>query len=84
MQGARTMVIDGKLPAEEWPFAVKAFIHIYNRSHNSALGKGETPYSIISKQGQLGLPTEEHKPSITHLRRYGCAAFVNISKERRV
>lgn len=78
---ARTMVSDGKLPADLWPEAVKTAVYLLNRSTTSAHGHQITP---IQKFDQL-LGKEDPEPrDLSNLRGYGCDTYVHEPDQRRV
>ena len=57
-------LIQSNLPSCLWPFALKHAIHVRNRVPHSATGK--THYLVMTG----------HKPSLKHIRVFGCAAYV--------
>lgn len=73
MNMVRCMLFGMKVPLIFWPEAVQYAVHILNRSPTSILGD-VTPAEKWS----------EHKPSLEHLRVFGCVAFALIPYERRV
>ena len=64
VEAALSMLIQANLPSCLWPFALKHAIHLRNRVPHSATGK--TPYLVMTG----------HKPSLRHIRVFGCAAYV--------
>ena len=64
VEAALSMLIQANLPSCLWPFALKHGIHVRNRVPHSATGK--TPYLVMTG----------HKPSLKHIRVFGCAAYV--------
>lgn len=69
----RCMMMGMNVPQRFWPEAVQYSVYILNRSPTSILGN-------IT-------PTEKwnnHKPSVDHLRVFGCVAFALIPYEKRI
>lgn len=66
------MLIDSKLPESFWGRACEVFVHIHNRTPTSAT-PGSVPYSLW--HGKL--------PDVSHLRVFGCLAYVFIRKRDR-
>lgn len=73
MNMVRCMLFGMKVPLRFWPEAVQYAVHILNRSPTTILGD-VTP---VEKWSNL-------KPSVEHLRVFGCVAFALIPYERRV
>jgi hypothetical protein len=67
-----TMLAEANLPMQFWVEALLALMHIWNRCPTSAL-KGKTPYELWLKL----------KPDVSHLRVWGCLAYVHIQKDKR-
>jgi len=66
------MLYEAKLPPSLWGEALNAQIHIWNRLPTSTL-KGMTPHEAWFKR----------KPDVSHLRVWGCLAYVFIQKDKR-
>src|SRR6266540_881781 len=66
------MLYEAQLPPSLWGEALATQIHIWNRLPTSSL-KGMTPYEAWFKQ----------KPDVSHLRVWGCLAYVFIQKDKR-
>jgi hypothetical protein len=66
------MLADSGLSNKYWAFAAYTAVYLKNRSPTSSLA-GKTPHEAM-----MG-----HKPSLTHLRGWGCLAFVHGPYERR-
>ena len=79
----RALMEDGKLPPELWQYACETAPYLLNRSTTRALAGGMTPLQAYSIATAPDDP-EHDKPDITNLRVFGCRAYVNIPKERRV
>jgi hypothetical protein len=60
-------------PDSWWEFAVLHALHYYNRTPLRRL-KWQTPYTILNDQ----------VPDISHLKVFGCGAYVHIPKDRHV
>jgi hypothetical protein len=72
MEKARSMLSDGRLGQEFWAEAVGTACYLVNRSPSSALDD-KTPHELWFGK----------KPSLQHLRVFGCDAYVHIPKENR-
>lgn len=73
MDKAQAMRLDACLPESWWEFAVLHAVHVYNRTPVRRL-EWRTPYEAL--HGKI--------PQVSHLRVFGCAAYVHIPEERRV
>jgi len=62
---ARSLLKDANLPKLYWSFAVNHAVHIINRSPTRTLGKSLTPHEAYTG----------NKPSVAHLRIFGCKAL---------
>ena len=71
-EGITAMLNEAYLPATFWWDAVAAFVHTHNRSLTSA-NKSTTPFELWNKC----------KPDVSHLRVFGCTAYVHIKKDKR-
>ena len=69
MDKAQAMHLDACLPQSWWDFAVDHAAHCYNRTPMSHL-KWQTPYYLLNNE----------IPDISHLKVFGCSAYVHISK----
>lgn len=72
MNMVRCMLFGMKVPLKFWPEATQYAVHILNRSPTAVLGD-VTPIEKWSS----------HKPSVNHLRVFGCVAFAMIPYEKR-
>lgn len=72
METARSMVIGSKLPNILWAEEFQSACYILNRCATKALDK------ITPEEKFSGL-----KPDVSHLRIYGCAAYLHIPKSSR-
>jgi len=72
MNMVRCMLFGMKVPLRFWPEATQYIVHILNRSPMAILGE-VTPSEAWSK----------HKPSVEHLRVFGCLAYAMIPYEKR-
>jgi len=68
----RCMLDDAGLSKKYWTFAVEAAVYLENRMPTRSV-IGETPYKAWHGK----------RPSMEHLRVFGCLAFVHIPKEKR-
>ena len=66
------MLSGARLGQEFWALAIDIACYLKNRSPTLAL-VDKTPYEVWSSQ----------KPSIAHLRVFGCEAFMHVPKEKR-
>lgn len=73
MNMTRCMLLGMSVPRRFWPEAVQYAVHILNMSPSAALGD-VTPEERWSN----------HKPSVEHMRVFGCVAFALVPYERRV
>jgi len=73
MDKAQVMRLDACLPQSWWEFAVNHAAHCYNRTPMSRL-KWQTPYYLLNNE----------IPDISHLRVFGCGAYVHIPEACRV
>lgn len=71
-EGITAMLSQSKLPRNMWADAAKTLIYIHNRSPSNTRGF-KTPYELWA--GKL--------PSVSHLRTWGCLAYVHIQKSDR-
>ena len=72
MEKARSMLSGAGLGKELWALAIDTACYLKNRSPTSTL-VDMTPYEVWSSQ----------KPSVAHLRFFGCEAFMHVPKEKR-
>ncbi|UYV64540.1 hypothetical protein LAZ67_3001142 [Cordylochernes scorpioides] len=72
VESARCLLHGRKMPLELWAEAVNTAVYLLNRCTTKVLGNS-TPYEIWYKR----------KPSILHLKTFGCNAYVHIPKDNR-
>ena len=72
MEAARSMLHAANLPSSFWTYAVHAAVYLRNRSPTRALNN-VTPYEAWRGE----------KPSLSHLRVFGCRAFMYLHKRQR-
>eukprot|EP00253_Pinus_taeda_P004576 PITA_04576 len=72
MERARSMLSGAGLGQEFWAEAVDTACYLVNRSPSSAL-EDKTPQEVWTGK----------KPSLSHLRVFGCDAYVHVPKEKR-
>ena len=72
MERARSMLSGVELGQEFWAKAVETTCYLVNRSPSSAL-KDKTPQEVWTGK----------KPALSHLRVFGCDAYVHVPKEKR-
>ena len=70
MERARSMLSGVRLGQEFWAKAVETTCYLVNRSPSSAL-EDKTPQEVWTSK----------KPSFSHLRVFGCDAYVHVPKE---
>ena len=68
---ACSMLFGSKLPMKLWPQAISAALYLKNRIPHSNIPADTTPYELW-----FGI-----KPSLSHLRIFGCVAHVHIPVE---
>ena len=71
-EGITAMLSEAGLPPSFWGEALSALLHVLNRSPTSAL-PGKTPYEAFYGR----------KPDVSHLRIWGCVAYVHVQKDKR-
>ena len=69
---ARCMLLDSQLPEEFWPDAVCTASYLRNRA--PAKGVSKTPWELFHGVGP---------PDVSHLRVFGCKAYVRVPKAQR-
>ena len=72
VETSRSMLIDSKLPKKFWAEAVSTAVYLKNRSPSKPL-QGMTPYEAW----------HGNKPSVSHLRVFGCDAYAHIPRDER-
>jgi hypothetical protein len=72
MDKAESMRFQACIPASWWQFSLDHATHVYNRTPSRRLN-WQTPFQMLNKE----------KPDVTHLRVFGCAAYVFIPVEVR-
>ena len=70
-ESATAMLTESHLPASFWGHAITTLVHVRNRSPTAALG-GDIPYTCLYGK----------KPNVSHLRVFGCTAYVHIKKDK--
>jgi hypothetical protein len=70
--GVTAMLNESGLPLQFWGEAVSSFIHVRNRCATSTIEHG-TPYQLWHNR----------KPDISHLRIWGCTAYMHVQKDKR-
>jgi len=74
MERVRCMLDDAGLSKKYWAFAVSVAVYLKNRTPTRSV-VGKTPHEAWHGSGK--------KPSLKHLRVFGCLAFVHVPKEKR-
>ena len=72
VESARSMLLDANLSKSYWAEAVSTAVYLKNRSPTKAV-QGETPYEAWYGE----------KPTVDHLRVFGCDAYAHIPKDER-
>ena len=72
MDKAEAMRFTACIPQSWWEFAVQHAVHLYNRTPQRRL-QWETPFEVLNGE----------KPSVKHLRVFGCGAWVFIPSDVR-
>jgi hypothetical protein len=72
----RAMRLDANLSWELWPEITRAAVYLYNRTPNY-INNWKTPYETFFTRIAFanGIVTKLCKPSLTHLKAYGCKSF---------
>lgn len=70
--GITAMLNEAHLPPSFWGIALKAYVHVRNRLPTAGTTSG-TPYSLFWGK----------KPDVSHLRVFGCIAYVHVKKDQR-
>ena len=66
---AQAIMSDCGLPKQFWHYAIMAAVHIKNRSYSTGAGtNGGIPYQLLYQK----------PPDLSHLRVFGCMAFVKV------
>ena len=73
MDKAQAMRLEACLPQSWWEFAVLHATHCYNRTPMSRIN-WQTPFALLNNE----------IPDISHLRVFGCGAYVHVPESRRV
>ena len=66
------MLHESRLPPSFLGQAVAAYVHIWNRCSTTSLHTSKTPYELWHRK----------KPDVSHLRVWGCTAYVHIQKDK--
>ena len=72
MEKAESMRLHACLPQSWWEFSVEHATHVYNRTPLRRL-EWQTPYQLLNNE----------RPSVAHLRVFGCGTYVFIPAETR-
>ena len=72
MEVARSMMFQANVPKKYWSDAVATACYLINRTPTLIL-KGQSPFEVLNK----------HKPSLEHIRIFGCLCYVLIPGELR-
>ena len=67
-EGVTAMLSESGLPASFWGEALASYIHVWNRLPTSAISKATTPHELWHGT----------KPDVSHLRVWGCTAYVHV------
>jgi len=72
MDKAQAMHLEACLPDSWWEFAIEHAVHCYNRTPVRCLN-WRTPFELLNRSA----------PSISHLRVFGCGAYVYLLQDMR-
>ena len=72
-EGVTCMLSEARLPPSFWGEALATFVYVRNRLPTAALPSTTTPFAVAFGR----------KPSLQHLRVFGCRAYVLIQKDQR-
>ena len=70
---ARCMLLDVELDVKFWAEAVRTAIYLHRRTPTASLPSSKSPFEMLYGT----------KPSLYHLRRFGCTVYRHIPKEQR-
>lgn len=70
---ATAMLYEAHLPPSFKALAVNAYIHVANMHPTASIPENTTPYELWNKE----------KPDASHLRVWGCLAYVPVQKDKR-
>jgi len=73
MERVRCMLDDAGLSKKYWAFVVSVAVYLKNRTPTRSV-VGRTPYEAWHGSGK--------KPSLNHLRVFGCLAFIHVPKQK--
>ena len=73
MNMTRCMLLERSVPRRFWPEAVQYAVHVLNRSPSAAL-------NVVTPEEKWS----NNKPSVDHLRIFGCIAYAMVPYERRI
>jgi hypothetical protein len=71
-EGVASLLSDSHFPARFWGEALSCFLHTLNLSPSTAVS-GKTPFEAFYGR----------KPSVSHLRVFGCRAYAHVQKDKR-
>lgn len=71
-EGITSMLAEAGLPPQFWAEALSSLVHVQNRTPTSAMPH-TTPHAVWYKS----------KPDVSHLRVWGCLAYVHVQKDKR-
>ena len=71
-EGIISMLYESGMPPSFWGEALSSFVHVSNRFTTAVL-QGATPHEAF-----IGV-----KPDLSHLRVWGCTAYVLIQRDKR-
>jgi len=90
---ARAMIPDSQAPKQFWAEAIRTASYLHARTPSHVLD-GKSPYEMLHRHRRLQRHltdvnantdhTEDDKPKLHHLRRFGCLAYRRIPKEQRI
>jgi len=66
------MLAESGLPLSFWGYCIASMVHVWNRLPTSSLA-GTTPFEAFYQR----------KPNVSHLRVWGCTAYVHIQRDKR-
>ena len=72
VESVQLMLTDSMLPKKFWAEALSTAVYLRNRSPTKAV-TGMSPFEDWTGE----------KPSVDHLRTFGCTAYVHIAKRRK-
>lgn len=78
---ARAMILDSGVPHDMWPEAVKTACYLLHRLPTTAIRSDKVPLQLLLESRSESGTADAI--DLSHLRSFGCTAYVHIPKEKR-